>query len=74
VFFNDFAAAEPSANVCVAHGTPCSDPSVYPTFCNKPVKQWYCYNRIDLWLRISSQIWVAEPFSNWGAQVHVKKL
>jgi len=45
VFFNDFAAAEPSANVCVAHGTPCSDPSVYPTFCNKPVKQWYCLDR-----------------------------
>jgi len=29
VFFNYFAAAEPSANVCVAHGTLCNDPSVY---------------------------------------------
>ena len=36
VFFNLFAAAEPSANVCVAHGTLCNDPSVYPIFCNKP--------------------------------------
>jgi len=36
VFFNLFAAMEPSANVCVAHGTLFSDPSVYPTFCNKP--------------------------------------
>ena len=55
MFFNLFAAAEPSANFCVAHGTLCSDPSLYPTFCNKPVKQWYCYNRIELWLWISSQ-------------------
>jgi len=29
VFFNLFAAAEPTANVCVAHGTRCNDPSVY---------------------------------------------
>jgi len=29
--------------------------SVYPTSCNKPVKQWHCYNRIELWLQISSQ-------------------
>jgi len=29
VFFNLFAAAEPSANVCVARGTLCNDPSVY---------------------------------------------
>jgi len=29
VFFNLFAAAEPCANVCVAHGTLCNDPSVY---------------------------------------------
>jgi len=36
VFFNLFAAAEPSTNVCVAHGTLSNDPSVYPTFCNKP--------------------------------------
>jgi len=36
VFFNLFPAVEPSANVCVAHGTLCIDPSVYPTFCNKP--------------------------------------
>jgi len=27
--FQLFAAAEPSANVCVALGTPCNDPSVY---------------------------------------------
>ena len=32
MFFNLFAAAEPSANVCVARGTLCNDPSVYPTF------------------------------------------
>ena len=32
VFFNLFAAAEPSANVCVAHGTICNDSSVYLTF------------------------------------------
>ena len=36
VFFNLFAAAAPSANLCVAHGTWCNDPSVYPAFCNKP--------------------------------------
>jgi len=36
VFFNLFAAAEPSANVCVAHGTLCNDPSVDPTFCHEP--------------------------------------
>jgi len=53
VCFNFSAAAEPSANVCV--GTLCNDPSVYPTVCNKPVKQWYCNNRTELWLRISSQ-------------------
>jgi len=41
VFFNHFAAAEPSANVCIAHGTLCSDPSVCPTFCNKP-GGWKC--------------------------------
>jgi len=29
VFFNLFAAGEPSANVCVAYGTLCNDPSVY---------------------------------------------
>ena len=29
VFFNIFAAAEPSANVCVAPGTRCNDPNVY---------------------------------------------
>jgi len=29
VFFNLFAAMEPSANVCVAHGTLCSDPTFY---------------------------------------------
>jgi len=29
VFFNHFAAGEPSANVCVAHGTARNDPSVY---------------------------------------------
>jgi len=29
VFFNLFAAEEPPANVCVAHGTLCNDPSVY---------------------------------------------
>jgi len=55
VFFNLFAAAGPSANVCVAYGTLSNDPSVYPTFCNKPVKLWYCYNPIELWLRISFQ-------------------
>jgi len=42
VFFSRFAAAEPSTNGCVAHGTICIDPSVYP-FSDKPVKQWYCY-------------------------------
>jgi len=29
VFFNLFAAAENSANVCVDHETLCNDPSVY---------------------------------------------
>jgi len=29
VFFNLFAAAEPSLNVCVAHGTQYNDPSVF---------------------------------------------
>jgi len=29
VFLNHFAAGEPSANVCVAHGTVRNDPSVY---------------------------------------------
>jgi len=28
VFFNLFVPAKPSANVCIAHGTLCSDPSV----------------------------------------------
>jgi len=28
-FFNLFAAAKPSANVCVVHGTVRNDPSVY---------------------------------------------
>jgi len=28
VFFNHFASAEPSVNVCVAYGTLCIDPSV----------------------------------------------
>jgi len=41
VFFNLFVAAEPSAKVCVANGILCIDPSVYPTFCNKPnVQKW----------------------------------
>jgi len=29
MFFNLFAAEDPSANVCVAHGTLCNDLSVY---------------------------------------------
>jgi len=29
VLFNLSAAMEPSANVCVTHGTLCNDPSVY---------------------------------------------
>jgi len=29
VFFSHFAVAEPSVNVCVAHGTKCNAPSVY---------------------------------------------
>jgi len=29
VFFNLFPTAEPSANVCVAHGTLCNDPSIH---------------------------------------------
>jgi len=36
VFFNLFSAAEPFANVCVAHGTLRNDPSVYATFCHEP--------------------------------------
>jgi len=28
VFFNLIAAAEPSANACVAHGTLCNDPTL----------------------------------------------
>ena len=66
VFFNLFAAEETPANVFVAHETLCNDPSVYPTLRNKPVKQWYCHNCIELWLRISSQtIWSvsAEPLA-----------
>jgi len=31
VFFNLFAATERSANVCIARGTLCNDPSVYIT-------------------------------------------
>jgi len=31
VFFNLLAAAEPSANVCIVHGTLCNDTSVYGT-------------------------------------------
>jgi len=42
VFFNLLAAAEPSSNFCVAHGTLDSDPSVYPTSCNKP-DGWKCH-------------------------------
>jgi len=49
LFFNISAAVEPSANVCVAHGTLCNGPNVCPTFCNQPVRQWYCYNCIELW-------------------------
>jgi len=37
VFFNLSAAAEPSANVCVAHGTLCEGPSLHLAFCNKPM-------------------------------------
>jgi len=78
VFFNLFAAAQLSTNVCLARGTLCSDPSsrfcaYYVTQREKQekelinrvfntihdgkdiVNQWYCYNRIELWLRISSQ-------------------
>jgi len=29
VFFNLFAAIEPSAKICIAHGTLCNDPGVY---------------------------------------------
>jgi len=29
LFFNLFAATEPTANVCVAHETLCNDPGVY---------------------------------------------
>jgi len=29
VFFNHFAAAELSVNVCVARGTVCNDPNIY---------------------------------------------
>ena len=36
-FFNLFAAAEPSTNIYVAHGTLCNDPSVCPTSCNKRI-------------------------------------
>jgi len=71
MFFNLFAAAEPSANVCLAHGT-LWHRIPYHKGSNKSnqlinrvfnaihsgkdtVKQWYCYNRIELWLRISSQ-------------------
>ena len=54
-FCKFFAAVEPSANDCVTRVTPCNDPSVYPTFCNKHVTQWYGYNCIEMWLWISSQ-------------------
>jgi len=36
-------------------GTLCNEPSVYPTFCNKPLKQWYWYKNIELWMQISLQ-------------------
>ena len=40
MFINLFAAVEPSANVCVAQGTLCNDPSVY---CHKLI---YCRSSI----------------------------
>jgi len=46
VFFNLFAAAEPSANVCVARGTLCNDSSVYPTFCYKPDRQKWQFRSV----------------------------
>jgi len=58
VFFHLFATPEPSANVYVAHGTLHNDSSVYPICSNKPVKQWYCFNRIELLLRILPRHWV----------------
>jgi len=36
VLFNLFAAAEPSGNTCVAHGTLCNDSNIFPTFFIKP--------------------------------------
>jgi len=45
VFFNLFAAREPSANIRVAHGTLCNDLSVYSTFSNKSLKQQYWYKK-----------------------------
>jgi len=65
VFLNLFAAAEPSTNICVVHGILCSDPSIYPTFPNIPVKQWYCYNCNELWLQISSQAILANCTKKW---------
>jgi len=50
VIFNLFAAGEPSTNTCIAHGTLCHDLRVCPIFCNKPVKQLYWCNRIELWV------------------------
>jgi len=48
VFFNLFAAAEPSASVCVAHGTLCNNPSVYTLFvisqmCGNAASMLYFY-------------------------------
>ena len=36
VLFNHFARAKHSTNVCVAPGTLCNHPIVYPTICNEP--------------------------------------
>jgi len=55
VFFNLFAAAEPSANVYVVHGTLCNDPSV----CIATTAQKYSYEFCPRQLRFVS----AEPLA-----------
>ena len=63
VFFNLFAAAEPSANVCVARGTLCNDPSVYIATTAKNCGCKFPPNKFGLFRRNPWQP-IAEP---WGS-------
>jgi len=74
VFFNLFAAAEPSANVCVARGTLCNDPSVYIATtakncgCKFPPNKFGLFRR-NPWQPIAGTWGSAEPrLKNIGIQ------